>query len=91
MKIAGTLMMWTTWGIGQIEKFVLKQAFFAFFRKLSQNLIFCEKLQENTIYMLFQAKLIENCKFFLSSQEVVTEIVFPLKFSLKLNFLRTFS
>jgi hypothetical protein len=28
--------------------------------------------------MLFQAKLIKNCKIFLSSQEV-TEIVFPLK------------
>jgi hypothetical protein len=26
MKIAGTLMMWTTWGMGQIEKCLLKQA-----------------------------------------------------------------
>jgi hypothetical protein len=36
--------------------------------------------------MLFQDKLIKNCLIFLFSQEIVTEIAFPLKFSRNQNF-----
>jgi hypothetical protein len=77
--------------------------YFAFSGKLSQKFNFFTKSfdregkedicfflfmrKHQTQYMLFQANLIKNCKIFLFSQEVVTEIVFSLKFLRKQNFL----
>jgi hypothetical protein len=50
MKIAETLMMWTTWGIRHIEKCLLKQAFLNFFENFRENLIFLRKVTRNHIH-----------------------------------------
>jgi hypothetical protein len=61
----------------------------SFDRGGKEEICFIKKITRKHQYMVFHAKIIKIAK--LSYFQVVTEIVFPLKFLRKRNFLQTFS